>query len=448
MNAIAPLSWLGIARLGLVQTALGAIVVLTTSTLNRVMVVEVGLPAMVPGLLVALHYGLQVFRPRLGHGSDVGGRRTPWIIGGMTALAGGGVLAAIATAWMTYDRVGGIALAVVAFVLIGFGVGAAGTTLLVLLAKRTDERRRAAAATVVWVMMIFGFVVTSAVAGRLLDPFSPLRLVAVTCAIAAVALAVTLLAVWNMEESPAPASVPQASSDTAASFAVAFAEVWREPKSRRFAVFIFVSMIAYSAQDLILEPFAGITFGLSPGQTTQLSGLQNCGVLVGMIAVALLGSACRLGSMRAWTLFGCACSAGALVGLALAGFIGGAWPLRLNVFALGAANGVYAVAAIGSMMGMVNTGVQKREGVRMGFWGAAQAIAFGCGGVLGTLASDLGRLWLGSPQLAYAVVFAAEAVLFLVAAALADAFDHKNADPVGATSLARGALLPAPTGAD
>jgi MFS transporter, BCD family, chlorophyll transporter len=417
VNAVAPLSWLGIARLGLVQTALGAIVVLTTSTLNRVMVVEVGLPAMVPGLLVALHYGLQIFRPRLGYGSDVGGRRTPWIVGGMIALACGGMLAAIATAWMTYDRLGGIALAIVAFVLIGFGVGSAGTTLLVLLAKRTDERRRAAAATVVWVMMIFGFIVTSAVAGRLLDPFSPFRLAAVTCAIAAVALAVTLLAVWNMEDSES-ASIPQETSDTAASFAVAFAEVWREPKSRRFAVFIFVSMIAYSAQDLILEPFAGITFELSPGQTTQLSSLQNCGVLAGMITVALLGSACRLGSMRAWTLFGCACSAGALIGLALAGFIGGAWPLQLNVFALGAANGVYAVAAIGSMMGMVDSGAQKREGVRMGFWGAAQAIAFGCGGVLGTLASDVGRLWLGSPRLAYALVFAAEAVLFLVAAVL------------------------------
>ena len=73
------------------QTALGAIVVLTTSTLNRVMVVELALPAMLPGVLVALHYAVQLLRPRLGHGSDVGGRRTPWIIGGMAVLALGGV---------------------------------------------------------------------------------------------------------------------------------------------------------------------------------------------------------------------------------------------------------------------------------------------------------------------------------------------------------------------
>ncbi|MCA3347203.1 MAG: PucC family protein, partial [Roseomonas sp.] len=141
----APLGWLGIIRLGLVQTALGAIVVLTTSALNRVMVVELALPATLPGLLVGLHYALQMLRPRMGYGSDMGRRRTPWIIGGMAVLALGGVLAAAGTALMAESLWGGIALAVLAFLLIGAGVGAAGTSLLVLLAARTAPARRAAA---------------------------------------------------------------------------------------------------------------------------------------------------------------------------------------------------------------------------------------------------------------------------------------------------------------
>ena len=103
------LSWLGIFRLGLVQTALGAIVVLTTSTLNRVMVVELSLPALVPGLLVGLHSAVQLSRPRWGYGSDMGRSRTPWIIGGMAALAVGGTCAAVATAWMATARVPAIA---------------------------------------------------------------------------------------------------------------------------------------------------------------------------------------------------------------------------------------------------------------------------------------------------------------------------------------------------
>ena len=153
-------SWFSIFRLGLVQTALGAIVVLTTSTLNRVMVVELALPAMLPGALVTLHYAMQMLRPRMGYGSDLGQRRTPWIIGGMASLAIGGVSAALATALMASHLALGIALAVVSFILIGGGVSASGTSLLVLLAKRVEPTRRAAAATLVWMMMIAGFAIT------------------------------------------------------------------------------------------------------------------------------------------------------------------------------------------------------------------------------------------------------------------------------------------------
>ena len=130
------LGWLGIARLGLVQAMLGAVVVLTTSTLNRVMVVELALPALLPGLLVALHYAVQLSRPRMGYGSDVGGRRTPWILGGMVVLALGGFGAAVATTWMAADRSLGILLAVFSFMMVGLGVSASGTSLLVLLAQR------------------------------------------------------------------------------------------------------------------------------------------------------------------------------------------------------------------------------------------------------------------------------------------------------------------------
>ncbi len=55
----------------------------------------------------------------------------------------------------------------------------------------------------------------------------------------------------------------------------------------------------------------------------------------------------------------------------------------------------------------------------MGLWGASQAISFGTGGFLGTLASDATRHLLPALSLSYALVFAAEAGLFLVAAALA-----------------------------
>ena len=427
MNAAA-LGWFGIVRLGLVQAAIGAVVVLAASTLNRVMVVEWSLPAIVPGLLVALHYGVQVLRPRLGYGSDLGRRRTPWIVGGMAALALGGVAAAVATALMGSRPLAGIGCAVVAYVLIGLGVGAAGTSLLVLLAQRVAPARRAAAASTVWIMMIAGIAVTGGVAGRLLDPFSPARLVTVTAGVAAIAFTATLAAIWRVEGAAGQAATPTIPPR----FRVALGQVWAERQARAFAVFVFLSMLAYSAQELVLEPFAGAVLHLTPGQSTGLTGLLHAGVLAGMLLVAVGGSM-RSGrrSMRGWTIGGCTGSALAVLALAAASVVGPAWPLRPTVFLLGLANGSFAVSAIGAMMALAGSGRAAREGTRMGVWGAAQALAFALGGLVATGSSDLARLLLGSPATAYAAVFVGQAMLFLAAAQQARRVFQPEAAPAG-----------------
>ncbi len=415
------LGWGGIFRLGLIQAALGSIVVIATSLMNRVMVVELALPAALPGALVGLHYAVQILRPRLGFGSDIGGHLTRWIVGGMATLGAGGVLAALAIAWMSTSLFAGIALAVVAFLIIGVGVGAAGTSLLVLLAKQVDESRRAVAATVVWLMMIAGFVITTVAVGQALDPYSASRLVLITATVAIIAVLLTVIAIGRLERRlPAPErAAPEATRNP--SFSTALAEVWAEPRVRRFTIFVFVSMLAYSGQDLILEPFAGSVFGFTPGASTRLSGVQHAGVFLGMLVVAVAGSAFRrrFGSLRAWTVGGCLASAFALLGIALGGLVGPAWPLKASVFALGVANGAFAVAAIGSMMMYAGDGRESREGVRMGLWGAAQAIAFALGGFAGAAASDVARSMLHVDGPAYALVFVLEAALFVVSAVIA-----------------------------
>jgi len=420
MKASAMLGWPGIFRLGMVQAMLGAVVVLTTSTLNRVMVVELALPALLPGLLVALHYAVQMTRPRMGYGSDRGQRRTPWILGGMAVLAAGGVGAALAVAWMGTDRWAGMALAVLSFSLVGLGVSAAGTSLLVLLAKRVAEERRAAAATTVWVMMIVGFAVTAGIAGRFLDPYSPQRLVAVSAVVSLIAMGVAMLALRGLEGrgvAPSPAA-----GTARPDFRAALRDVWLDADARRFTIFVFVSMLAYSTQDLILEPFAGALFGFTPGESTQLAGVQHGGTLAGMLLAALAGrrvAGAALGSLRAWTVGGCLASAVALLGLVLAGLFAPHWPLRANVFLLGLSNGAFSIAAIGSMMALAGAGRGGREGTRMGLWGAAQAIGFALGGLFGAAASDAARWLLGAPAPAYASVFLLEALMFVAAALLA-----------------------------
>jgi MFS transporter, BCD family, chlorophyll transporter len=406
------LGWSGIFRLGLVQASLGAVVVLMTSTLNRVMVIEYALPASLPGLLVTLHYAVQALRPRFGYGSDAGGRRTPWIIGGMVVLAAGGALAAIAVGLMGESFALGLGLSVLAFLMIGVGVGAAGTSLLALLAARVAPQRRAPAATLVWIMMIFGFVVTTAVVGGLLDPFSPERLVVVVSASCVVALLIAIVAVQGLEGSGVSRTVhPQMP------FITALRTVWREAEARQFTVFVFLSMLAYSAQDLILEPFAGAVFGLTLGASTRLASLQHGGVLLGMVLVAVLAPRFTI-PLRLWAMSGCLASAVAFIALLCAATFGPPWPLSPSWFALGLANGVFAAAAIAMMMQFAGAGGPGREGMRLGLWGAAQGIAFGLGGLVGATAADVAIWVTGSAAIAYAAVFGLEAALFLFAARL------------------------------
>jgi BCD family chlorophyll transporter-like MFS transporter len=410
------LSWWHIIRLGLIQTSLGGIVVLTTSTLNRIMVVELAMAATIPGFLVTIHHVVQLARPRIGYGSDVGGRRTPWIIGGMFILGLGGVLAALGTTLIPTQYWLGMATSALGFFAIGVGTGATGTSLLALLAKHVASERKPAAAALVWFMMIIGFAVTAGVAGHFLDPYSPERLMTVTATVSVLAVMVTLLVIRGIEPSPRSdeAMVPDTTSPEKGAFATALAEVWQDPQARVFTIFVFVSMLAYSAQDLILEPFAGLVFGRTPGESTQLAGVQHGGVLLGMAAMAistLLFKSRGAALLRLWIRGGCL--------LCWGGLTSPTWSLEANVFLLGTANGGFAVAAIGAMMVLASSGQQKREGIRMGLWGAAQAIAFALGGFLGTVAVDVTRYWLNDPAISYGLVFACEGVLFLVAASLA-----------------------------
>lgn len=405
-------TWGYVARCGLAQMAIGAVAALMTSTLNRVMIVELSLPATVPALLVALHFAVQTSRSRFGFESDRLKRRTPLILGGSLLQSVGGVLAAVAVVVAVTSRTWGLALAVVAFTLIGLGMSAAGTALLALVAERVEPRHRGGAAAMLWVMMIFGIVVTAATSGAALDPFSMRRLVIVTAVVCGSAVLLSVVGMWGVEErwparqATGPAAAP-------ATFAAAWRAVSHERSTMQFAAFVLLSMLAYSMQDLILEPFAGRVFGMTPGESTQLAASQHAGVMLGMIGAAPLSA--RFGSLRGWAASGCMLSAICLAALSLLPVGASESLVRAVVFCLGTANGVFAVGALGAMMGMTAGPQGDGVGLRLGVYGAAQAIAYGIGGSLGGVASDVAIATLGDVRAGYTAVFAVEAGLFLAA---------------------------------
>ena len=410
------LSWLSIIRLGLVQMCLGAVVVLMTSTLNRLMVVELSLAATIPGALVAIHYLVQISRPKWGFISDVQGNRTKWIILGMVILALGANLAALCIPLYPINTTAATLLSILAYILIGLGVGASGTSLLALLATHTAQRRRAAAATITWLMMIFGIALTATIVGKLLDPYSAQRMIKIVFGLTMLTILLTAIVTLNIERG---LERVKKNTNQSQSFILGLKIIWANSQTKRFTIFVFLSMTAYFMQELILEPYSGLVFYFTPGQSTSLSGMQNGGVFLGMLAVGIACTGFKFGALKNWVWAGCMGSCISLILIALAGQSPEIAPLVPLVFGLGFFNGMFAVAAIGSMMSLASQNNDKREGTRMGLCGAAQAIAAGFGGSLGTVLVDLLRLLNFSHADAYGSVFIFEAALFALAATIA-----------------------------
>lgn len=410
MNA----GWGTIARLCLVNAAIGGMAALPVNLFNRLMTVELALPAILPGVLVALHYAVQLTRPMWGHRSDMRGGRTPLILGGIALVGAGLVAAAWGIGVAEHSRSAALVIWTAAYIAIGLGIGAAGTSFLALLAH-VSGTRKAASATLAWLLLIAGAIITSVGSGIALEPYSPDRLIWVVTAVAAMATLVCLLATWGVERRAGTAALPDD-----APLMMALRQTWGDPMARRFTGFVFLSILAFYLSELIFEPFAGHVHGLAPEASQKLSGGKDGAALLGMIGAGLLAQIGR-GTLRFWAITGCVVSAAGLLAL------GAGLPLVPASVTLGLGNGLFVVGAIGSMMQLAAAHAQ-RTGTRMGVFGAAQAVAAGLAGLIATLLLDLMRLILPDAQ-AYGTVFAFEAVLFLIAAVAAAKVMAHQPDP-------------------
>ncbi|WP_296418314.1 PucC family protein [Pseudooctadecabacter sp.] len=397
--------WPTIARLCLVNMAIGGLAALPVNLFNRLMTVELSLPALLPGLLVALHYGVQLTRPVWGHRSDARGGRTPLILGGIVVTALAIVTAAYAI--LVASTAPGMALLlwIGAYAALGLGIGAAGTSFLALLATTTTGRGKGGAATTAWLFLIAGAIIASIGTGIALDPYSPERLVAVVAVVAAIAVLLCILATLGVERKLGPAPAPEHTA-----LGPALRATWADPAARRFTGFVFLSIFAFYLSELIFEPFAGHVHGLSPEASTKLSGGKDGAALLGMILAGVLSSL-RIGTLRMWAVAGCLISAAGLLAL------GAQMSLIASSVTLGLGNGLFVVGAVGSMM-VLSSEREGSTGVRMGVFGAAQAIAAGLAGLIATGMLDLIRLILPDTT-AYATVFTLEAALFCAAAFVA-----------------------------
>ena len=437
------MNWFSILRLGLVQLCIGSSVVIPLSTLNRLMKVELALPATIAGFLIALHYAVQLTRVNWGYLSDKTQNRSQWIIFGMLILGIGGVLASASIPLIESNFAYGIMLALFSYTLIGFGVGAAGTPLLALLASYSSKSQKGFAASITFLMMILGLAITGITAGIILDPYSHQKLIKITASLAIITNILSYLSLKNLEKSLQ--NSVDACKPNATNYDVPFLEgikkVWMEREARLFTIFIFISMGAFSMQDPILEPFAGEVFGFAVGESTKLDGFHKIGTLIGIILIILclskfrigFGSLSiakneRLGSEKFWLITGCLFSAFSLFIISLLGLTYRD-PGILNsvVFFFGISNGVFTAGILGTMLHLASRGSgDNNTGTRMGIWGAAQAYATMIAVFFSTVLVDILGLMMNSLPSVYGIVFLTAASFFIAAAFLGSLIIKKD----------------------
>ncbi|NRB34256.1 MAG: MFS transporter [Rhodobacteraceae bacterium] len=407
--------------------------VMLLGTLNRVMIVELSVPAMVVAVMIALPVLVAPFRALFGFRSDtyrssIGWKRIPYLWFGSLWQMGGLAVMPFALLVLSGDTVhdvpfAGEVLAGLAFLMTGLGLHMTQTAGLALACDRATEETRPKVVALLYVMFLLGMGVSALIIGGLLADFSNLGLIRVVQGAALVGLLLNLAALWKQEQ------VKPMSREERAAPRPVFQDAWRDyakgGQAGRLLAVVFLGTMAFTMQDVLLEPYGGEILGLSVSLTTLLTAMWAAGALIGYgLSARLLGRG--MDPVRLAAL-------GLLAGLAAFSAVIFAAPMQSTLrFYTGAGligfgGGVFAVATLIYAM-TLPVGDLAGRGLALGAWGAAQATAAGLAIALGGGIRDIVGSWamsgalgpaLVSPATGYSTVYHLEiGLIFLTLIAL------------------------------
>ncbi|MCX7284901.1 MAG: BCD family MFS transporter [Novosphingobium sp.] len=379
-------------RLSLFQVSVGMTMVLLNGTLNRVMIVELGIPAWLVSLMIAIPLLAAPFRALIGHRSDVhrsvlGWKRVPFIWFGTLMQFGGLAIMPFALLLMKDPALFsvGVGASALAFLLAGFGMHTTQTAGLALVGDITDEDHRPRAVSLLYLSLLAGMMVSSLLIGGVLANFTPTRLVQVIQGAAALTFVLNLVALWKQEAR----SAATASAET---YRPAFSEVWQafaaQPVTMRLLVALAFGATAFAMQDALLEPYGGEILGLSVGATTALTAAWALGALAAFtLSARWLGRGTD--SLRI-AGYGVVVGIAAFMLVIFAAPMGSSALLGLGSMLIGAGAGLFLVGTLTTAMALSDS---NTAGLALGAWGAVQTtfagLAIALGGILRDVVSSL-----------------------------------------------------------
>ena len=422
-NEDVPLSRL--LRLSLFQITVGMTLVLLAGTLNRVMIVEMGVPASLVSIMLAMPMLFAPFRTLIGfksdtHTSALGLRRAPWIWKGTIYQFGGFAIMPFALLVLSgFGESGdaprwiGLTAAALAFLMVGAGVHIVQTVGLALATDLVEEKDQPKVVGLMYVMLLFGMVISALVYGALLANYTPGRLIQVIQGSALVSVVLNMAAMWK-QETFSRERAREMEAAVHPRFGDAFGELMRRRGMALLLGVIALGTFGYGMADVLLEPYGGQALGLSVGQTTKLTALFALGSLIGFgTASRVLGRGSRPMPLA---ILGAAIGLPGFGAIILSSLVGQIGLFLVGTFAIGVGIGLFGHATLTATM---RTAPSDRIGLALGSWGAVQATAAGVGVALAGVVRD-GLVAL--PGLAgsgaagpYNTVFALEAFLLFVA---------------------------------
>ncbi|MEM8870419.1 MAG: PucC family protein [Pseudomonadota bacterium] len=415
-------------RMALFQVSVGMATVLLLGTLNRVMIVELSVPAMLVALMIALPVLVAPFRALLGfrsdtHKSAIGWKRVPYLWFGSLYQFGGLAIMPFALIVLSGDQTlgpswAGEALAAVAFVMTGLGLHMTQTAGLALASDQATEATRPRVVALLYVMFLAGMAVSAIVFGLLLADFSKLRLIQVVQGAAVLTLALNVVALWKQEKMAPMTRAERAKPRPR--FREAWSDLMMGGTAGKLLLVVALGTCAFSMQDVLLEPYGGEILGLSVAATTVLTALWAGGALFGF---AMAGRWLSAGKDPARLA-----AHGAMAGVAAFSLVVFAAPLQspllfyLGATGIGYGAGLFGVATLIYAMAMPKFG-SAGAGLALGAWGAAQATAAGVGIALGgTIRDAVGAVamtgalgpGMAEPYIGYTMVYHIEIGLLFI----------------------------------
>ena len=406
-------------RLSLFQVSVGMALVLLVGTLNRVMIVELHVPASIVSIMVAIPLLFAPFRALIGfrsdnHRSELGWRRVPYMwmasmvqFGGLAimpfallVLAGAGQSAS-APAWV------GLVAAAIAFLMVGAGLHTIQTVGLALANDLAAEESRPKVVGLMYVMLLVGMIGSALAFGSALSDFSPGALIQVIQASAVITLVLNVIALWKQE----PRSrLRRGKPAVEPSFTEAWHTLTLDPRALRTLVAIGLGTFAFSMEDILLEPYGGEILHMSVSATTVLTATLSLGGLIGFAWASKVLSQGADPYRMSWS--GVLIGVPAFLAVIASGYLDAEWLFSLGVLGIGFGGGLFSHGTLTSCMHLAP---KDQSGLALGAWGAVQATSAGVAMALGGIARDVIDLITGA-GVGYVSVYVFEALVLILTA--------------------------------